>query len=186
MRTVSFVIFAVAVLLQWAVPLVSIFEQEKILSEGAVVRIPCKAPDPYDPLRGRYLAVSPLEKEVAVDTTSTFKRKQKVYAVLELRDDNLQHLQRLTPVIPSAGECYIEVTVARYQSNPDKVGIQWPISRYYLNEKLAPEADEWLIQNTRGEKFVTAEVRLLKGRAVIMDLLVDGKSFRERFKETPR
>ena len=77
MRNVSLGVFALAVLAQWAVPFSSIFEQEKILNEGEVIRIPCNAPDPYDPLRGRYLAVSPLENEIGVDGINTFKPKQK-------------------------------------------------------------------------------------------------------------
>jgi uncharacterized membrane-anchored protein len=186
MKIVSFAVFALAVVVQWAVPFSSIFEQEKILREGEVVRIPCRAPDPYDPLRGRYLAVSPFENEVAVENPDVFKPKQRVYAVLELRDDNLQHLQRLTPTIPSSGECYIQVNIAPYQRNKDKVKIEWPFSRYYLAEKSAPAADQWLRENTRNSKFVTAEVRLLKGHAVITDLSVDQKSFRDSIKETAR
>jgi len=56
MRPATF-IFLIAVGAQWLVPLAGVWEQEQILTQGTIVRIRCAAPDPYDPLRGRFLAV---------------------------------------------------------------------------------------------------------------------------------
>ena len=51
--------FAVAAVAQWLLPLSGIWQHERVTSRGTLVRIECAAPDPYDPLRGRYLAVRP-------------------------------------------------------------------------------------------------------------------------------
>ncbi len=64
-----------------------------------------------------------------------------------------------------------------------KARFDWPFDRFYLNEKLAPEADKWLAESLRGAKGVTAEVRVLDGRAVLFDLSLGGRSFREHLKE---
>jgi hypothetical protein len=53
-----------------------------------------------------------------------------------------------------------------------------------VNEIRAPKADEWLRENTRGKKTVVAELRLLNGTAVITDLELDGRSFREILKQS--
>ena len=67
--------------------------------------------------------------------------------------------------------------------NNEKTQIEWPFSRFYLNEKLAPEADRWFAENIRSSQGIIAEVRLLNGRAVLADLSFDGKPFREILKE---
>jgi hypothetical protein len=64
----------------------------------------------------------------------------------------------------------------------EKALIDWPFDRFYVNEKLAPEADKWFAENIRSTQGITAEVRVLNGRAVLEDLSLDGKPFREILK----
>ena len=52
-------VFAVASLAQWLVPLVGVWQHERIIARGVAVRFECGAPDPYDPFRGRFLTVRP-------------------------------------------------------------------------------------------------------------------------------
>jgi len=187
MRRALLAVFVLAVALQWAVPLASIREREKILREGDVIKIPCRAPDPYDPLRGRYLAIEPLETLLPEQFGIDFKRKQPVFALLQLGADGLHHVQGLQasepPSASNTTKLYIPVTVSRYFGKPNQTRIQWPISRFYVNENMAPAADEWLRKNTRHSKTVVAEARLLRGQVVLSDISLDGKSFRESLKE---
>jgi hypothetical protein len=184
MRTVSRVVFVAAVLLQWAVPFASILGRERVLRDGEVIRLPCRAPDPYDPLRGRYLAVSPLENKVPAGDAPGLVPKQRAYAVLEKKEDGLHHLQRLSAEAPASGESYMEVRIGSLWRGDGELRIVWPVSRFYLNEKAAPAADEWLREHMRGKNAVNCELRVWKGSAVITDFSVDGKSFRESLKET--
>ena len=187
MRRVLLVVFALAVVLQWAVPLASIREREKILREGVVIKIPCRAPDPYDPLRGRYLAIEPLETLLPEHFGTGFKKNRQVFALLQLGEDGLHHVQSLQASEPSSSsnnaELYIPVSVSQYFGKPKQTRIQWPISRFYVNENIAPAADEWLRKNTRHSKTVVAEAHLLQGEVVLSDISLDGKSFRESLKE---
>lgn len=187
MRRVLLAVFVLAVVLQWAVPLASIQGRERILREGVLIKIPCRAPDPYDPLRGRYLAIEPLETLLPEHFGTGFKKRQVVFALLEVGGDGLHHVQGLQATEPALSSKpappYVQVVVSQYFGKPKQTRIQWPVSRFYVNENVAPAADEWLRKNTLHSKSVVAEARLLRGQAVLSDITVDGKSFRESLKE---
>ena len=57
-------VFAAAAVAQWLLPLSGIWRHERVIARGTNVRVECVAPDPYDPLRGRYLVVRPAESRV--------------------------------------------------------------------------------------------------------------------------
>ena len=66
------------------------------------------------------------------------------------------------------------------------VMIRWPLDRFYLNERLAPDADKLFAERLRGDKPPVAEIRLLDGQAVLTDVLLDGVSIREAVKRQVR
>ncbi|MCS6244347.1 MAG: GDYXXLXY domain-containing protein [Opitutus sp.] len=180
MKTLSIIIFGLAALAQWLVPLTGIMQHEQTLAEGTLVKLKCSAPDPYDPLRGRYLAVRPEQREVSVPAGAKLKRGMQVYASLSIGTDGLASVSHLSLEPPKSGD-FIRLK-SGYVHN-EKTQLEWPFSRFYLNEKLAPEADRWFAENLRSSKGIIAEVRVLNGRAVLADLSFDGKSFREILKE---
>ena len=180
MKTLPLILFGIAALGQWAAPLSQIWTHEQTLTQGALIKLKCSAPDPYDPLRGRYLAVRPAQREVNVSADMKLKQGMQVFAALTTGADGFATITSLSRTPPAIGD-YIRVrTGYAYES---KATIEWPFERFYINEKLAPEADEWFAENIRTDKGITAEVRVLKGRAVLADLSLDGKSFREILKE---
>ena len=179
MKTLSWVIFGLAVLAQWAVPFSQIRGYEQTLATGSLIKLKCAAPDPYDPLRGRYLAVRPEQREAKVPEGMKIQPHTAVYATLTTGADGLASITHLSHEPPASGD-YIRLK-ATYPFN-ENTGIEWPFDRFYINEKLAPEADKWFAENIRSETGVIAEVRLLHGQAVLADLSFDGKSFREILK----
>lgn len=66
MKTLPFIIFGLTLIAQWAASLSQIWTHEKVLTQGTLVKLKCAAPDPYDPLRGRFLAVRPEETQVQI------------------------------------------------------------------------------------------------------------------------
>lgn len=180
MKTLPLILFAIAALAQWAAPLSQIWTHEQVLAKGTLIRLKCQAPDPYDPLRGRYLAVRPDLQEVTVPAGVKVEKGMQVYVQLTSGADGLATLSGLSLTPPASGD-FIRVK-ARYVYN-DKVSFDWPFDRFYINEKLAPEADKWFSENIRTAKGITAEVRVYNGRAVLQDLSLDGKPFREILKE---
>lgn len=184
MKTLPFIIFAVAALAQWAAPLSQIWSHEQTLAKGTLIRLKCGAPDPYDPLRGRYLAVSPEQREASVPPGLELTHGMQVYGVLSNDADGLSVISSIS-LTPPTSSSYLRLKVGYELGNPedDKIGIEWPFERFYINEKLAPEADKWFAENLRNAKGIIAEVRVLHGRAVLADLTLDGKPFREILKE---
>jgi hypothetical protein len=63
------------------------------------------------------------------------------------------------------------------------VMISWPLDRFYLNERLAPDADRLVAERLGRGKPPVAEIRLLDGQAVLTDILLDGVSIRETVKQ---
>jgi hypothetical protein len=180
MKTLPFLIFGLAVLAQWAAPLSQIWTHEQVLAHGTLIKLKCTAPDPYDPLRGRYLAVLPEQRQATVPMRMKLKPGTQVYVVLTDGADGFTTISALSLTPPASG-VYLRVKSGYVYDN--KANIVWPFDRFYLNEKLAPEADTWFAENIRTAKGITAEVRVLNGRAVLEDLSLEGKSFREILKE---
>ena len=179
MKTFPFIIFSIAVLAQWAAPLSQIWTYEQVLTQGTLIKLKCQAPDPYDPLRGRYLAVRPVQQEATVPTGMKFQVGTTVYAQLVSGADGLSTISGLSLTPPVGGD-YIRLKAGWVYN--EKMSFEWPFDRFYVNEKLAPEADKWFAENIRSTQGITAEVRILDGRAVLEDLSLDGKPFREILK----
>ena len=184
MKMVPLILFGLTVVGQWAVPLAQIRAHEQILAQGALIRLKCSAPDPYDPLRGRYLAVRPEQGMAPVLEGQEIRKGGQGYAVLETGNDGLARVSALSSFRPASGD-FIRVK-AGWRGDRNEQAILWPFDRFYINEKLAPEADEWFRENVRGEQAIVAEVRVLEGRAVLADLTCEGRSFREILKERVR
>lgn len=180
MKTLSWIIFGLAALAQWAVPLSQIRSYERTLTTGKLIRLKCDAPDPYDPLRGRFLAVLPEQRTAAKPEKMELQSNMPVYATLTTGADGLATITQLSPEPPASGD-YVRLRTTYVYG--DTVSIKWPFDRFYINEKLAPEADKWFAENIRSATGVVAEVRLLDGHAVLADLTFDGKPFRELLRE---
>ena len=69
---------------------------EKVIAEGALMSFKCQAPDPYDMLRGRYLAVRAVPDMFDVAEEGKFKGGEMVYALLETGADGLVTIKDLT------------------------------------------------------------------------------------------
>lgn len=176
--------FALACVLQWAAPLWQITSYERVLKSGATVRMACEAPDPYDMLRGRYLAVRVKPERVSgVSADPGFAKGETAYAVLKMDAEGLVQEVSLSRNPPEAG-MYVQVKTGYVSTQGDAktgtqtVGIEWPFDRLYLNENLAPKADQWYRDTIRSDKPILADLRVWNGRVVLKDLLQDGKSFR--------
>jgi uncharacterized membrane-anchored protein len=169
MKALPLIAFLLVAAAQWAAPLMGVAHYEKVLSTGTLIKLRCTAPDPYDPLRGRYLAVRPSVTRVPTGDTPPSGIG---YVILETDKEGFATPVKWQTTAPESG-LYVRAQ-SRWSGHFD-----WPFDRYYLNEKLAPEADVWFAENIRSAKGITAEVRLLDGTALLEDLSVDGKAMRE-------
>ena len=173
-------VFAVAALAQWLLPLSGIWQHERVIARGVPVRIRCTAPDPYDPFRGRYLAVRPEGTQVPEPEGMPERGAVPVWATLVADADGLSRIESLS-LEPVAGPTVVRLQARwqRWNQDGDTVVVEWPFDRFYVNERLAPDADKLVAERFRGGEKPVAEIRLLDGRAVLTDVLVDGVSIRD-------
>ncbi|MEY3896444.1 MAG: hypothetical protein RLZZ214_1964 [Verrucomicrobiota bacterium] len=176
MKLLPYLIFGLTALAQWLVPLAGIRQHEQTLAKGTLFKLKCSAPDPYDPLRGRYLAVRPEQRVVKVPAGMKVQRGMPIYGLLTTASDGLASVTGASLARPASGDF---IRLKSGDADAGEAQIEWPFDRFYLNEKLAPEADRWFAENIRSAQGIVAEVRVLDGRAVLADLTVDGKPIRE-------
>ena len=106
MKTSLLALFAIAVLIQWTAPLSQIWKYERVLASGTLVRLKCRAPDPYDPLRGRYLAVYPAETEGKLPEGEELPGGTPVYAVLTPDAEGVSHISSLVLTPPASAALF--------------------------------------------------------------------------------
>lgn len=142
-------------------PAAKIIRFEFPLVPPAIIRFNVALYDPYDPFRGRYVAINVPRVQVAIardaDSKPAFGLDSRLYAVIEPDEKGIAKIVDLVKK-PQAGK--INLRLDRYSvyyasRNKDEAGydtyyVSFPFNRFYMNEKLAPEAERVFMQVTRG------------------------------------
>lgn len=164
-----FLIFAAVVfILQWLVPGTMIIGQEMVLGKGDEIKIRCRPIDPYDPFRGRYVRVRlNLTTPENVRLSDELYKQQWVYALLDQDADGFVTVNQIVKDAPGEG-LYVRGQYRR--RNTFEPGLD----RYYMNERLAPEAERLVRDGIREDAQVWATVKVWNGKAVMNGLFVDG------------
>ncbi len=176
-------LLAATFLAQWAVPASIIWRYETVLAKGKVFKFKTQPVDPYDPFRGRYVALSfELESAPLIDKRRSPEPGESMFALIAIDVNGFARIKGLTFERPPKDDCLgIEV---RYCQSPTNVLIRLPFDRYYMNEKQAPAAETAYRKHSQrgGKQDAYATVRVHNGRAVIEDLYVADKPIREFLK----
>lgn len=193
MKTISLIAFILTVIAGAAYPIFKIIKFEYPAQEPAVYRFRSGAIDPYDPFRGRYVTLRPLPDRIP-DDGAEYHHNTKLYALIGNDFDGLATVQKLSTVQPENGDFII----VKYRNkridwenreNADKNKkyhfFHLPFSRYYLNEKLAPEAEKAVADVTRaGASDCILKVKIYDdGHAIIDELEIKGIPLREYLKK---
>lgn len=175
-------LFFCLALAQIVTPLSMIAKRESVLKNGEQFKFKTAPVDPYDAFRGRYVALRIEEDYVPEVKELSLSSGKAVYALIDV--DN-QGFAKFTTVVTSRprGKSYIQTKV-RYISG-NKVYLDLPIDRYYMQEKAAAAAERVYGQHTRGDKqdaYVT--VRVKDGFAVIEGLFVGGQKIEDAVRKS--
>jgi uncharacterized membrane-anchored protein len=177
MKTLKIILFFVVTIAMLAVPLYMILRAENIITKGNKYTFKAVPIDPYDVFRGRYVTIN-VEPRFVEQANSDFKSNERIYAVLGKNKEGFATFVRLQRHKPSEGD-YILV---QYQwRSGNKNYIQVPFTRYYMNEKLAPEAER-MVRNSldrKSKEQCTVKVRVFDGRAVIENVYIGEMPLRE-------
>ena len=159
-------------LLQVLVPASMIGRREATLHSGTAYRFKTRPVDPYDPFRGKYVALNFEEQSASTDGTE-IKRGQRLFVEVAEGADGFAKLGKAGRKRPERGD-YIRVR-ANYSIGGNTISVHLPFDRYYMNEKRAPEAERAYWESNRATNRNTyALVKVLDGMAVTEGLFIDG------------
>lgn len=166
-------LFCCIALIQLITPLSMIIKRESVLKNGEQFKFKTAPVDPYDAFRGRYVALRIAEDNVPAPRGILLSNGQSICAHIAVDEQGFAKLTTVTTSEPQ-GVSYIQAKV-RYVSG-NKVQLDLPIDRYYMEEKSAPTAERVYREYSRRDKQdAYVLVRVKDGFAVIEALYIGGK-----------
>lgn len=174
-------LFCCIALIQIVTPLSMIIKRESVLKNGEQFKFKTAPVDPYDAFRGRYVALQIAGDDIPVSKGLRLINGQNVYAHVTTDEQGFAKLVAVSSSKPR-GVSYIQTKV-RYVYR-DKVQLDLPIDRYYMEEKSAPTAERVYREYSRqGKQDAYVLVRIKDGFAVIESLYVGGKRIEDAVRE---
>lgn len=160
-------VFVVMALAQWAVPGSMLLKHEHTLKQGELLNFRCRLVDPYDPFRGRYVAVDVDAGQVVLKQEQEAWTGHKLYVALELDEDGFARYGGPSLEPPETG-AYLHAYVS-YGG-----WVRFPLDRFYMDEYIAPEAEAVYWDAAVSEEIdAHLAVRILNGHAVIEQLYIE-------------
>jgi uncharacterized membrane-anchored protein len=188
MKKNSLILLGVLVVAQLAVPFAMIKSRENVLTNGELYKFKTEPIDPADPFQGRYvwLAFEDDYIPASQEQRSDLHYGQTIYAQVAVGNDGFARFTDWSLKKPELGP-YMKT---RYQGihkkwlpdtdewEQDGFRIDMPFNRFYMDEEKAPRAEIIAREATRNTNC-WASVRLLNGKTVIEDVLIEGQSIRD-------
>jgi len=173
-RNYLYIAFAVTVLAQLAIPAMMIYDSEMTERHGTIFRFKTVPIDPTDPFRGKYIT---LDYEISAYPTAdtTFTSGDNVYVTLA---NDTKGYATIASIAHDAPENKKEYILAEVNHNyGGKMNIEFPFTRFYMEESKAPEAETAYAEYSRDTlraKPAYSLVAVKDGNAVIKDVIIDG------------
>jgi hypothetical protein len=218
-RLLRLALFIATMIAAASYPAYKIITYEFPADRPAVYRFRSGIVDPYDPFRGRYAALRPLPDSLDLKERIDLPYGGIAYAVLSEDSEGLASIKSLALKPAEGEDClkvrvfgYMPLddkgglikNIEETKSAPEDMAearkepaepaayryrVRLPFDRYYMNEKLAPEAEKAVAEIMRGGETdaVVIKVRVYKdGNYAIEDLELNGTPIKEALKERLR
>lgn len=191
--------FALLALIQLLVPAWMIVQWENTLQSGQPYRFKTAPVDPYDLFRGRYVALGIENASVLAPKSQKLSNGQWVNVSLKTGPDGFAQLDQLSLTAPEGPYLHLQISSVSEDWTDDaiqsatpsasaqparpaqqRVAFHLPFDRYYLEEKLAPEAEtayQQLTSESQQKTFI--QVRVKDGKAVLEELYLDNQPVRQ-------
>lgn len=180
-NTIIIRIFLCLALVQLVVPLSMIAKREMVLKSGIQFKFKVAPVDPYDAFRGRYVALRVDEDYVPVNANSEVKYGQTVFALISVDSEGFAKLAGIVTSRPKE-KSYLQAKGGYTYNN--KIYINLPISRYYMEEKAAPLAEKIYQRYSQADKKdAYVVVRIKDGLVVIENLYVGGQKIEDMVRQ---
>ncbi|MHB9139547.1 MAG: GDYXXLXY domain-containing protein [Victivallaceae bacterium] len=172
-------IWVLAVTAMFAVPVFMVCKGEKIFSHGSIYLFRAAPVDPYDYFRGRYVNIRFEKNYVLVDPNKKldFSDNEAAYVTIKKDKDGVACFDRLSREVPKNGD-YAQVNFS-YQDK-EKAYLLIPFNQFYMNEKLAPEAERVVREALlKRNDSCLLKLRVHGGTAVIENILINNIPIKE-------
>jgi uncharacterized membrane-anchored protein len=180
-----FGLFLVLAIAQLALPLGQIWKYEDVLRTGQLYKFRTAPVDPYDALRGKYVALNYADTEAVLRNGYQIDNHSPAYLSLRRDENGFAQFVELAATPPQAGD-YLRVECVEYQFSSGKARFVLPFDKFFMEENKAPQAEQAYRRygNQRGQKDsrTYVMVRVKGGRGVIENLYVEDQPIREFIK----
>ena len=179
-------LFLMVALIQLALPAARIRLYEQTLHEGKAFKFRTAPVDPYDAFRGRYVALGFEAGDAAWSGKDKAGHDRKIFALVETGPDGFARFTSASPNRPASGD-FLEAK-SSYSAGDNRVRVDVPFDRFYMTEKLAPDAERVYREHSanRRERDAYAIVRIRDGLGVIEQVFVGDKPLAEAAREAVR
>ena len=174
--------FALVALLQLAVPVKMIFDKEHVITAGTDYKFRTAPVDPYDPFRGKYITLSFDANTFDVNDDKEWNMGDVIYVQLTTDSAGFAKIAYVTKEEPKEPKPdYVKAKVQyAYDS---KLTIEYNFNKFYMEESKAGNAETVYRKanrrNSDTAQTVYALVSLMKGDAVIKDVIINGTSVKD-------
>lgn len=170
-------LFAAVVVAQWLIPLQMVFSKDKVLSQGQVYRFKVRPVDPNDPFRGKYVVLNIDQSMVKIENPEDWQSGETIYLQLARDEEGWAYALKASKEKPEDNSDFLtaKVDFVSYEI-PSQVFIQYPFTRYYMEETKAPEAERLLMSDSLSAYL---RVRVLNGESAIEALMIGEMTIEE-------
>ena len=168
--------FVLMVLTQLYVPTRMIFSKERVLADGKEFKFKTRPIDPNDPFRGKYITLSFEANSANVPDAEGWNQGDPIYVLLTEDEEGFAKIISISKEKPIDDEDYVNASIGYVINDTlDWVSVDYPFTRFYMEESKAEGAEEAYRESSRDTNQVTyALVKIKEGEAVIEDVLIDG------------
>ena len=182
MRTLQWSVFALMVAAQLAVPFLMIGSREDVLESGVAYKFRCGPVDPYDVMRGRYVALSFPDTQLENWKGQYFDGSEAAYALLSVDEEGMAKIADVALAPPESAD-YLRVTAYGGGAGNETLRVTLPFDRYYMDEYMAPAAEVAYREQSRTEEGAHALIHVLDGEGVIAGLYFGDLSIEEYLRQ---
>jgi uncharacterized membrane-anchored protein len=178
-KKITLLIFALVVVAQLFVPLQMIFNQEDIIKTGKEFKFQTAPIDPYDPFRGKYITLFFKERDITVRNATKWISGETVFATINTDKKGFAKISSISKIKPVNSDSYLKLKIG-FALNNDKIAIDFPFNRFYMNEYIASKAEKIYQEFSIKKKNETyALVAIKNGEAVIKDVRINEVSIKD-------
>lgn len=166
------------VLFQWYMLGSWIYREERTISNGIFIKIPCRQVDPRDPFRGTYLNINPIPAQFEFTDSLRFAGGQEVWVNYQMESGDVYKFYSVQPVsekpeMPVYIQSRIKFTYPLYPDSVYQATLEYPFSNLYVNEKAAPDLLEQYNKALSDTTIIVyAGLHVLNGKASLEGLWI--------------